>query len=505
MNKLFFLTSLWSAKLTSFIISALHLGQASNVPGRIALFLKRDLFKNFKTKNNCKIILITGTNGKSTTCGLLANILKSTDKRVIYNKSGANLLSGIANTFCHYSNFFGGLNYDYIILEVDEATLHLITKEIHPDAIAVTNLFRDQLDRFGELDATAKLIEKGIVETRRWHVSNPKDTTIFLNADDVRVAFLKPDNEKVYFGIMANDERQTTNDPSWLSDPEEITTCPECKSDLLFSYKSIAHLGSYSCTKCNLKRPEIDFSVTGFKTDNLTINFDLVHNMLNDKSFEFTGDRIYPVHPVNPSQRNKSTEGSSSLSGAIKNNFFLPMIGTFNLYNALCAIAIAKTISNVTQVQIQKAFDSYSTIFGRGEKLVINKKNAWIYLIKNPTGTTEVLKTLCKIPNARFLIAINDGYADGRDISWLWDARFDFLQNHQKSIFVSGRRAYDMALRLKYANINQGQIRVNENIISAINKSLKSLDTNETLYILPTYTVLLEMQRKGICKSVDKH
>ena len=467
MNKLFFLFSIWSAKLTGFIISVLHLGQASNVPGRIALRFKKDLFNNFKIKNNCKIILITGTNGKSTTCGLLAQILQTTEKKVIYNKSGANLLSGIASTFCHYSNLFGELNYDYIILEVDEATLHLITKEIHSHLIAVTNLFRDQLDRFGELDTTAKLIEKGI--------TNDKDATIFLNADDVRVAFLKTDSshKRIYYGLTINHEAQTTihdsrftSDDSWLSDPEEITTCPNCKSELAFSYKSLAHLGNYNCTKCDLKRPKPDFSVTNFKTDNLTINFDIAYN-------------------------------------DSKKNFFLPMIGTFNLYNALCAIAIAKTISDITQVQTQKALDSYSTIFGRGEKLIINKKSAWVYLIKNPTGTTEVLKTLTKIPNARFLIAINDNYADGRDISWLWDARFDCLQEHKKNIFVSGKRAYDMALRLKYANINQEQIRVTENIVSAINKSLKSLDKNETLYILPSYTVLLELQRKGICKSVS--
>ncbi len=464
MNKLFFLFSLWSAKFASFIISALHAGQASNVPGRIALSLKKDLFKDFKTKNNCKIILITGTNGKSTTCGLLANILKSTDKKVIYNKSGANLLSGIASTFCHYSTLFGNLNYDYIILEVDEAALHLITKEIHPDVIGVTNLFRDQLDRFGELDTTARLIEKGIF--------NNKNTTILLNADDSSVAFLNIDSshKKIYYGIEAGvkhhcEEQSNDSEISWLSDPEEITACPECKSDLLFSHKYLAHLGNYSCTKCNLQRPKTDFFVTGFKTDSLTINFDI------------SCDNI-------------------------KNNFFLPMIGTFNLYNALCAIAVSKVVSNITQVQIQKALNSYSTIFGRGEKLTMNKKNAWIYLIKNPIGTTEVLKTLSTIPNARFLIAINDNYADGRDISWLWDARFDFLQNHKKNIFVSGKRASDMALRLKYANINTDQIKVSENIIRAINKSLKSIDTNETLYILPTYTVLLELQRKGICKDM---
>lgn len=457
MNKIFFLFSLWIAKFISLVISVFRLGQGSNVPGRFALSFKKDLFQYFKIKNNCKIILITGTNGKSTTCGLLSNILKSTDKKVFYNKSGANLLSGIASVFCHYSNLLGDLDYDYIVLEVDEATLPRITREIKADVIAVTNLFRDQLDRFGELDTTAKLIESGI--------NNSKDALIFLNADDPRVAFLNTENRKIYYGIATSSEQLTINDKPWLSDPEEITTCPSCKAELTFTYKTLAHLGNYHCNSCGLQRSKTDFSVTKFKTDHLTINFDI--NFNNSK-----------------------------------NNLFLPMIGTFNLYNALCAISIAKVISSATHLQIQKSFDSYSTVFGRGEKLTVNKKNTWIYLIKNPTGTTEVLKTLCNLPNARFLIAINDNYADGRDVSWLWDARFDYLQNHKKIIFVSGKRSSDIALRLKYANINPRQITINENIVSSLNKCSKSMDANETLYILPTYTVLLELQRQGICKNM---
>ena len=490
MDKIFFIFSIWIAKFISLTISIFRLGQGSNVPGRFALSLKKDLFQHFKIKNNCKIILITGTNGKSTTCGLLSNILKSTNKKVFYNKSGANLLSGIASTFCHYSNLLGALSYDYIVLEVDEATLPKITREIKANVIAITNLFRDQLDRFGELDTTAKLIESG--------VNNNKDALIFLNADDPRVAFLNIENKRIYYGIATNvkrhceeqsdhhdslvagsaisktlgDCRVGANPPPrndretlWLSDPEEITTCPSCKAELTFTHKTLAHLGNYHCNNCNLQRPKIDFSVTRFKTDHLTTNFDINFN-------------------------------------SSKNNLFLPMIGTFNLYNALCAISIAKTVSNATNLQIQKSFDSYSTVFGRGEKLTVNKKNAWIYLIKNPTGTTEVLKTLCNLPNARFLIAINDNYADGRDVSWLWDARFDYLRNHKKNIFVSGKRSNDIALRLKYANINPEQITINENIISSLNKCSRSMNTNETLYILPTYTVLLELQRQGICKSM---
>ena len=429
MKHLQFLLTLWLTKLISFLISIFNLGQASNFPGKVVLSFDKNLLTKFKPNPEIKIILITGTNGKSTTSGLVANILNTAGKKVIYNKSGANLLSGITSTFCHYSDLLGNIKCDFIILETDEATLPVLTKQIKPHLIAVTNFFRDQLDRFGELDTTVKLIESGL----NYKNNNDKDTIIVLNADDPRAAFLKTGNRKVYYGIRGRDGEEENN---WLSDPEEVTT----------------H---------HFKIPEINFLISDFKTDDLTFNFNI----------------NYESH---------------------KHNFFLPMIGIFNLYNALCAISIAKTVLDITPVQIQKGLDAYKTIFGRGEKI---NNNTWIYLIKNPKGATEVLRALSTNPHARFLMAINDNLADGRDISWIWDARFDILSGHKKEIFVSGKRAYDMALRLKYSNIKPLQIKINENIKEAINEVSKTLDQNETLYILPTYTVLLEMQRKKICKG----
>ena len=455
MQKILFFIAIWIAKLTRLLISTFHLGQGSTLPGKIASSLKKDIISLFSFQENCKVIFVTGTNGKSSTCGLLASIIKATGKQVIYNKAGANLLSGIASTLCQYSNLFGKLNYDFIILETDEATLPLITGQLRSDLIAVTNLFRDQLDRFGELDITCNLIQEGINK-------NP-NTKVLLNADDPRVGLLSAKN-KIYYGFNLTKNTKNTNNSSWMQEVEEVTNCPMCKSSLAYNYKLLGHLGDYHCSSCNFTKPSTHFQISSFKTDHLTINFDLMSN----------GQR---------------------------NNFFLPMIGVFNLYNALCAISIAKSILGITPVQIQKAFQTYSTIFGRGEKIKINNNNSWVYLIKNPSGATEVLKTLRDIPNARFLIAINDNYADGKDVSWLWDARFDYLQKHKKEIFVSGKRAHDMALRLKYANINSSQIKVHENVITAINQSLASIKQGETLYILPTYTVLLELQRKKIAKG----
>lgn len=463
MDTLLFIFILWITKTISLIISFFHLGQASNFPGKLALIFQKNYLRNFKLKNDCKIILVTGTNGKSTTCGILANILKQARQKVIYNKSGANLLSGIATTLSYYSDILGNLNYNFLILEVDEASLPLITLQLNANFIAVTNFFRDQLDRFGELDTSVKLIEKGI--------NNTNNTILFLNADDPRVAFLSSGNKKIFFGIDnsavledIHNKIDNTKNEDWISDPEETTSCKRCNSNLIYTKKFLAHLGDYKCLKCNLKRPTINFLVSDFKADNLTINFDLVSN-------------------------------------GHKNNFFSPMTGIFNLYNALCAIAIAKTVFNITPIQIQKGFQTYSTIFGRGEKVILNNKTVWIYLIKNPSGTTEVLKMIRKIPNGRFLIALNDNYADGRDVSWIWDARFDLLARHSKEIFVSGKRAEDMALRLQYSGIEPRNIKIEKDIFTATKYALNNIDSNETLYLLPTYTVLLEMQQKGISKA----
>jgi UDP-N-acetylmuramyl tripeptide synthase len=179
------------------------------------------------------------------------------------------------------------------------------------------------------------------------------------------------------------------------------------------------------------------------------------------------------------------------------------MPGLYNVYNALCSISVAIAL-NIEPQTIISGIESYSTVFGRSESVKIKGKNILIQLIKNPVGATEVLKTIAGDSSGRLIIAINDNYADGRDVSWLWDAEFELLKHHKKTIICSGIRAADMAVRLKYAGIDPSLIKINENIKSSILDMVNSIDDNEKIYILPTYTVLLDMQlfMPALTKSV---
>jgi len=244
---------------------------------------------------------------------------------------------------------------------------------------------------------------------------------------------------------------------------KEITSC-SCGKNFSYSKIFYSHVGHYYC-ECGKER---------IKPDILAKNV-----------------KIYPDY----SEISLSTKDGDY---TIK----LKMPGLYNVYNALCAISIATSIGIKSEI-IVNGLESYSTVFGRAETIKINDKDMLIQLIKNPVGATEVLKTVVNDPNSRMIIAINDNYADGRDVSWLWDAEFELLQNHKKQLICSGDRANDMAVRLKYAGIKDSSIKVEENIRKAIETMTQNIENNEKLYILPTYTVLLEMQT-FLPKIVDK-
>lgn len=441
------ITAIISAKLIANGLRLLNCGEGTSLPGKIARTISNDILSYLVNQTKKEIIVVTGTNGKTTTSGFIASILNNDGRKIAHNRKGANMLNGITAAVISQSSVFSQLNVDNSLLEMDEAFFFKAVDEFSPDLVLVTNLFRDQLDRYGELNTTAKKIQGAINKS----IKN-KPLKVLLNADDPMVASLDCDNkvEKIYYGF---DNVVLINQDTNISTPHEASTC-KCGERYSYSKVFYGQLGHYECS-CGYKRPNAQISAN--------VEIDVHCSTLNIKYKEHTFD--------------------------VKIN----MPGLYNAYNALAAIALSLEMDIKPEI-IKNGLENYSTIFGRAENTLLNGKNSIIQLIKNPIGATEVLRTVKDDKNGRLLIIINDDYADGRDVSWLWDANFELLSNHCKKIIVSGRRASDMAVRLKYAGINLENIIINEDIQKALDEALNSTTKDEILYIMPTYTALLKLQ-----------
>lgn len=439
MGKINFYISILAAKILSIIIIVMNRSSGTSFVGLIALKICPDFIKYCSKYVKKDIITITGTNGKTTTAGLIASILEENNQNVVHNEKGANMLTGIANALALQIAPFK--RFDYYVLESDEAYLTKLYDYLPSNYLLVTNLFRDQLDRYGELDTTARKIQDAIDKN-----SNLK---LFLNADDPKVTNLGQDREKIYFGL---EKIEVVSNSTVSHAPAENVNCPICNETLKYADRFFAQQGHYYCD-CGYKRPQCDYS----------------------------GEvKIFDDHSI---LKIKSAKGD------YKFNFGL--IGLYNAYNALGAISLGLELG-YEQHQIQNALNSYHAIFGRAEKLIMHGHQVLIQLIKNPTGASEVLKTVDLSSN--ILIMINDNYADGRDVSWLWDADFEYLKEAKNPIIVSGYRANDMAIRLKYAGVDSSKIVIIPKIKHSINYVLNTLDINEKITILPTYTALLKIQ-----------
>ena len=435
-----FYIALLFSKLAYLSIKLLKHSGGTSFAGMLALKICPDFLKYCRKYVEPYAIAVTGTNGKTTTSGILAQILEQDNNRVIHNVKGANMLTGIANVFA--------LNlpckkFDYAVLESDEAYLTKLYDYLPSDFLIVTNLFRDQLDRYGELETTAGFIKDAI---------DKADPILFLNADDPLVANLGKEKEVFYYGFeeveFCSDKHKSSS-----SAPSEVFKCI-CGEELKYSKRFFAQQGHYYCEKCGYKRPELTFK-----------GYAKIYDDYSEIKIDF-GGKYY--------------------------EFRINLIGLYNAYNALGAISAALFLG-IENEFIEEALLNYKSIFGRAEKKIINGHQTLIQLIKNPTGASEVLKTIDL--NSQILIAINDDYADGRDVSWLWDADFERLKNTQKPIIVSGIRAKDMAVRLKYAGIPADKIIVEEDLKTAVEIVSSSDKMEENISILPTYTALLKLNK----------
>lgn len=441
-SKLKFYLSLIIARCAYIGIRLLNKSSGTSFVGMLVLKICPDFLKYCSKYIKKRIITITGTNGKSTTSGLIAHILETAHQNVVHNLKGANMLTGVANVFA--LSIAPLKRYDYAVIESDEAYLTKLYDYMKSDYLVVTNLFRDQLDRYGELNTTAQFIKNAIDK-------NP-DLKLILNADDPIVATFDRTKYAVYYGFE-NVEYDCSYEHK-SNAPSEVFNCM-CGEELKYSKQFFAQQGHYYCPKCGYKRHECNYSADV--------------KVYND----------YSILTV----RNRG----------ISFEFKVNLAGLYNAYNALAAISLGFE-TRMNQEEIQKSLDTYQAIFGRTEKRTINGNPAVIQLIKNPTGASEVLKTVDLKSN--IVIAINDNYADGRDISWLWDSDFEQLKNAEKLVITSGCRANDMATRLKYAGIPQEKIIVEPNIKKAIDKATTAGKTT----ILPSYTALLKINKEHLKK-----
>lgn len=430
-------------------------GSGSALPGLVAQKVDPNIITKLADKLPGGIILVTGTNGKTTTAKMLAGILEASGQKVIYNFSGSNLSRGIASFLITHTNFWGTkLDGDIGLFEVDEATMPEILALVRPKAIVVTNLFRDQLDRYGEVDKTASIIGSALAMA-------PK-AKVILNADDPLVASLAHYNENVlYFGI--DDDYKTLSKGAIDS-----RNCISCGAELQFNPRFFGHLGNYICPKCGVGRPKLDYALTGLA---------------------FT---------VEDSKAVLNTPNG-------KTDIAIQLPGLYNLYNALAAGAVADFLGVKADI-IAATLGSISAAFGRMEKIALNDgKNIFLMLVKNPTGFTQTIETLTfdKKPK-NILIALNDNFADGTDVSWIWDAEMEIIQGIARNIVVSGIRGEDMQLRLKYAGFDMSKVILEKDPTKALEIGIKNLANGETLYILPTYTAMLELRRIMAAKGLVK-
>ena len=431
----------------------------TTLPGRVAIKLYPNIIKKISQK--FKIIMVTGTNGKTTTTRMIGKILKENNVRFVTNNSGANLTSGLATTLISAINANGKPKAPFALLEVDEAALKRVSSSINPDVLVITNFFRDQLDRYGELYSTVAAVKTAITKF--------KNTHLLLNSDDSLCAPLgKGTNLKVsHYGV----ENEAYNfEPS--SANSDASFCIYCKKKYEYRYRVYGHLGGFFCSGCGYARPTTVSKCTKILK-------------LDTETSEVEFKLPYP-------------------SGISSQTIKIGIPGLYNVYNALAA-ATCGTVLGFPPSTIVKSLEKQESSFGRMETITSETKNIKLILVKNPTGFNQVLSFVSTDQrNIHLALLLNDNFADGTDISWIWDVDFEVLNHMQhriSKIYTSGTRCEDLAVRLKYAGLNVEKIEIIKDYKVMLEKVLEDA-TCKDLYILPTYTAMLDV-RKVLVKKFN--
>jgi lipid II isoglutaminyl synthase (glutamine-hydrolysing) len=423
----------------------------TTAPGRLLLRMSPDALGRMAQDLDDGSVLVSATNGKTTTASMIGACLDADGRKLVHNRAGSNMAWGVATALLDAGREPGQLG----LFEVDEAWLPKVSDAIDPRLLLLSNLFRDQLDRYGELellaDRWAQLVAR--LDGRAKFV---------LNADDPLVADLGRDRRGVtYFGL--EDDSQALPGMQHAADSKH---CRNCGASYSYDAVYLGHLGRYRCPNCGRERPEPQIAAR-----RVTLN-------------GMRGSRLMLRTPDDEIE------------------LVLPLPGLYNVYNALAATAAALGLG-VSLATVGRALESFAGAFGRVETIAVEGRQLSILLIKNPAGANEVLRTLTLEDGRHDLwLALNDRTADGRDVSWIWDADFEVLAGHVRRATCTGTRAEEMALRLKYAGLD-ASIETDRDVARSLDRAIRGA-AGERLYALPTYTALLELRdllaRRGLAK-----
>jgi UDP-N-acetylmuramyl tripeptide synthase len=416
-----------------------------SLPGLIANRIYPHLLRDLSKQCSEGVILVCGTNGKTTTCSMIAAILHASGTALIHNRSGSNMTRGHITAFLSKASWRGTVHATLALLEVDEAVLPVTLSTTHPRIVVLHNLFRDQLDRYGEINTIAK---KWLSALRS---DLPKDSYLIVNADDPQLAYIAKElnhPNTIYYGL--NDPTVGSNSATSVVD---AYISPASDKPLHYSTYYLSHLGNYRDPGSPFSRPQLTFPTTSVSL----------------------GTSEFPTQfTVGP---------YISLS--------LPIPGLYNVYNAVAAVVTAHILM-VEPKYIQQALAAFVTVFGRFERIPVGLHSLYLCLIKNPAGAGEVIRTLPRDKPISMAFFANDNFADGLDVSWYFDTSFEHIAPQISWSLFSGSRANDMALRLKYAG-NSSHPTIIENTNTAITNLLQRV-THEDVYVLSTYTATLNLQ-----------
>ncbi|MGH2458693.1 MAG: MurT ligase domain-containing protein [Chloroflexota bacterium] len=432
-------------KLTILASRRLGLGGGTALPGVLASRLDPAILAKLAAGRPRGNTLVTGTNGKTTTSRLLAAILDRSGWTPVHNRAGANLSSGVTTALLDKSDLFGRPAGDSGLFEVDEAVMPRLLAATQPRVVILTNLFRDQLDRYGEIDFVAGLWRDAV------QALSP-ETMLVLNADDPGVAVLarRTAARVLFYGVEAAPTPEAT-----LGHVADSKNCPICGTPLRYRAVCYAHVGRYACPTGDFARPTPDVVATDLSVQGVDASQVTVRGPFGQRAWRFQ----------------------------------LP--GLYNAYNLLAAVAGAVALGAPIEA-IDGAVAGFSAAFGRLERIRVGNRTLFFALVKNPVGFTEVVRTVLSQPGDQHLaIAINDNLADGTDVSWLWDADVEALASRCQRVTVSGTRGGDMAVRLKYAGLPAERIFQAASLEQALDDGLAAVPEGGTLYVLPTYTAML--------------